>query len=188
MNKTRRQRLTFCAQSASYASTAGTLSNIAAAGPSYAAAQVPDSRVQQQYPKRPIASPHSASGAVASHAHAYASSPGPYTTNAMGSAGIGLGPSAGPPDLRLAVPVTTSQTTSWHQPSAHYSHDLVRGSWDYSGGYMSASPATGMPGSAQAYSYHQQRIPPMSGHAMASDSRTMHLHNYDDQSQQVSRA
>lgn len=200
-----------CGQSASYASTAGTLPNSAGAGPSYtAAAQVPDARMEQthhQHQRHHVASPHSTvSSAPSHHGHVYAPTmPATYSTNAMGPTaagiGLGLGPSAGhpPPDLRLTVPVTTAanQTTSWHQPSAHYSSDLSatggRGSWafpttaDYMG-QQQVSPVTGMPGSAQGY--HQQqsypRMPPMSAQPMSADGRLMPLHDYDGQGQPTS--
>lgn len=110
--------------------------------------------------------------------------------NAMGPAGLGIGPSAGPPlpqqDLRLSVPVTTApanQSTSWHQPAAHYSTDHLsatgRGAWFPADNYMNASPggvATGMPGQPQSYqphhqqssqaAYQQQRMPAMNAHSM----------------------
>ena len=203
-------------QSASYSSTAGTLPSAPpAAGPSYAPAAA--TQVSEHAHARPVASPqhHPASSAAASHGpYAYAPAMTGHhsyhtTSSAIGPGaaglGIGPGPSAGhpPPDLRLSVPVTTmGQTTSWHQPSAHYSSDLSATSaggaratsWsfpavDYMG--AAAAPATGMPGQSgvggggaghypQAYS----RMPPMMPAAGAADGRLMpSLHEYEGQHQ-----
>lgn len=148
---------------------------------------MPDARMEQPRQRHAV-SPHLEVTSAASHGHVYApamtANAGPYSTNAMGPAGLGLGPSAGhPPDLRLAVPVTTAaanQTTSWHQPSAHYSSDpsaTGREPWAFPASYMSAAPATGMPGSAQ--SYQSYRMPPMNPQAMSADNRPMSLHAYD---------
>lgn len=199
MNAIDKTEANYCEQSASYSSTAGTLPASAGAGPSYAA-QVPDARIDQQQ-QRHIASPHSAaSSSAASHGHAYAPVMGgaSYPPNAMGpgAAGLGIGPSAGPPppppDLRLTVPATT-QATSWHQPSAHYSSDLSasahRAAW-FPTDYMSAaaaSPAAGMPGSAQSYQSYARMPAPMSAQSMpAGDSRLMPLHDYDGPGQPTS--
>lgn len=136
--------------------------------------------------QRHVASPHSTASSAASHGHVYA--PGPYSTAAMGPGGLGIGPSAGPSaDPRLAVPVTTAanQTTSWHQPSAHYSNDLSSsGRWYGATDYLHAAPATGMPGSGAYQSY--QRFPPMTSQSMAADVRLMPLHEYDSPGQPTS--
>jgi hypothetical protein len=118
---------------------------------------------------------------------------------AGGSAGFG--PSAGPPDLRLTVP-----GAGGYQPASHYSSsDLSaassagRGnSWDF-GTYISASPATGLPGSAQATHYQfgigagqpqQQRISTISAHSAQSvnEGRFLPLYDQDEASQQTSSA
>ena len=140
--------------------------------------------------QRHIASPHSTASSAASHGHVYApamtANAGPYSTNAMGPTGLGIGPSAGPPpDLRLSVPVTTAanQATSWHQPSTHYSSDFSAGGpWFPADSYVNASPATG---SAQSYQSYQ-RMPPMNAHPMSADGRLMPLHEYDSRGQPTS--
>ncbi|KAK5121595.1 hypothetical protein LTR85_004767 [Meristemomyces frigidus] len=182
------------------------------ASPSYSAPRGSDAGVEQQYQQRPGASPRSTSSSVASHghaAHAYASvmTTNAYSPHVAAPAGLGLGPSQGTPaDLRLAVPAVSAagQTTSWHQPSAHYSHDLSSTtntllrtpstSWEYGGGYMSSSPATGLPTTAQAYQYqpaqhHQLPFPSLTSQtAMATGNRFVSLQAYEDQSQPTSTA
>ncbi|KAH9844954.1 regulator medusa [Teratosphaeria destructans] len=78
-------------------------------------------------------------------------------------ASVGIGPSGGPPDLRLGVPVSDAgHSTSWHQPQAAYSSDLSAArqnsaSWEYNS-YLGGSPATGLPSSAHAYAYQQPHM------------------------------
>jgi len=181
------------------------------AGSSYTAPRASDAGVEQQQ-QRPLASPRSPSSSATSHAaHAYPTAV--MTTNTYSPAhiaaphhatGLGIGPSAGPPaDLRLAVPgAAASQTTSmtsWHQPSAHYSSDLSSAStlrtpssaWDYGGSYMSStSPATGLPGSVQAYNYHlpssqTMRFPSLTGPGgmRTTEHRFVPLHDYEGHGQ-----
>lgn len=137
--------------------------------------------------------------ATTAPSHAYASA---MTTQAYAGGSAGFGPSAGPPDLRLAVP-----GAGGYQSAAHYnSSDLsaasgaARGnSWDF-GTYISASPATGLPGSAQATQYQygigagqpqQQRISTLaaqqSAHSM-NEGRFLPLYDQDEASQQTSTA
>lgn len=172
-------------QSASYSSTAGALHTPGAS--SYTVNRPSDVGLEQ----RTIASPHSTSSSTASHGHAYAPAHmqhSAYPPHAAGAAG--LGPSAGPPDLRIAVPTSAgAQTTSWHQPAAHYTSDLAGGggTWDFRT-YMGASPATGLPGSAQSYPY-QQRISSLTGPgAMQEHTRFASMHEYDSHSQPTTSA
>jgi len=189
-------------QSASYSSTAGALHQPVAGASSYGRGSTAGLDPSQQM-QRPIASTLSASSSIP---HAYATT---MTTQgyAGGSAGLGIGPSAGPPDLRLAVPGAGHQTASWHQPGAsHYSSSATdlggsasgaRGaSWDF-GSYMGASPATGLPGSAQAAQYQygmstgsgQQRIPSLQHSSQAmNEGRFLPLYEQDEGSQQTSGA
>ncbi|KAK4506027.1 hypothetical protein PRZ48_003992 [Zasmidium cellare] len=169
----------------SYSSTAGVLHTPNMS--TYAASRPSDANLEQ----RPAASPRSTSSSAASHGHAYAPPAMPhnvYSPHAAGAQGLGVGPPAGPADLRLAVPTSAgAQTTSWHQPAAHYSSDLAAGGrgWDF-GGYLSAAPATGLPGTAHSYPY-QQRIPSLTGPAaMPSEARFVPLHDYESQSQPTS--
>ncbi|KAK3112918.1 hypothetical protein LTR53_010288 [Teratosphaeriaceae sp. CCFEE 6253] len=200
-------------QSASYSSTAGAL-HTPGAGPSYTTGRgsnegLAAESAQVQQLQRPIgASPRSTSSSVTSHA-AYAPSHSITTTNtysphasgAFSSAGLGIGSSAGQiPDLRMAVPgavAAASQTTSWHQPSAHYLEMAApqsqnRGTWDYNT-YLSNSPATGLPGSAPPYIYPPQqqhvRLPSFTAQPpMATEARFVPLHDYEDQSQPTTTA
>ncbi|KXT08765.1 hypothetical protein AC579_4930 [Pseudocercospora musae] len=171
--------------SASYSSTAGAL-HPGASG--YAAARPSDAGMDQ----RAAASPRSASSSAASHSHVYAPPPmpNPYSPHAAMQSGLGIGSSAAYSDPRLAVPTSAgAQTTSWHQPSAHYSTDLsgTRQDWSFGvGQYLSASPATGLPGTAQSYPY-QQRIPSLTGPAaMPAEARFVPLHDYETHSQPTS--
>lgn len=183
-----------CMQSASYSSTAGALHTPSAAGPSYGAGRGSDGGMEQQ---RPAASPLSTSSSATSHGHAYAPNmPNTYSTQPVASAGLGIGLSA-PPDLRLTVPsvpvTTTNQTTSWHTPSANYSNDLSgtgRGNWEFGGGYMGPSPATGLPSSAQSYNYAPPRVPSLTGQppTMPNDGRFVPLQDYGPHSHQTSNA
>ncbi|KAK3619572.1 hypothetical protein LTR56_014794 [Elasticomyces elasticus] len=194
--------------SASYSSTAGTL-HAPSAGPSYTASRASDSDVGLEiapYHQRPVgASPRSTSSSATSHV--YAPSHTITTTNAysphavtVASAGLGIGPTTGQlphPDLRLSVPgsmAAPGQTTSWHQPSSHYAdmssstHQHNRGTWEYNS-YISNSPATGLPGSAPTYNYHQQhmRLPSFTAQpAMSTEARFVPLRDYEDQSQPTS--
>lgn len=167
-------------QSASYSSTAGALHTPGAS--SYPASRPSDVGLEQ----RPAVSPHSQSSSTASHGHAYAPvhmQHSAYPPHAAGAAGLGAGPSA---DLRIAVPTSAgAQTTSWHQPAAHYASDLATGgTWDFRT-YMGASPATGLPGSAQSYPY-QQRISSLTGPgAMSEHTR---YSDYDGQSHPTTNA
>jgi hypothetical protein len=140
---------------------------------------------------RPIASPRSTSSSATSHGNAFAANmaTSAYAAGAMGPTGLGIGPSAGPPsDLRLAVPTPTAHpTTSWHQPQTHYSHDMsaTRGSWDFPSAYPSASPATGLPSSAQSYQF-PNRMPSMMGQPeMGDGGHFVPLQRYEDQSHQT---
>jgi hypothetical protein len=174
-----------CLQSASYSSTAGALpAHGAGPGPGYSSGRASDVGIEQPQ-TRPIASPLSTSSSATSHGNAFAPNiaANVYSTQAMGPTGLGIGTPAGPPDLRLAVPVTaTSQATSWHQPSANYTSDLSatgRGSWDFPGTYLTASPATGMPTSAQSYQYATaQSCPPQ--------ARFVPLQGYETHNHQTS--
>jgi len=164
--------------SASYSSTAGALHTPVAT--SYSVSRPSDAGFEQ----RTAASPRSTSSSIASQGHAYAAAHmqhGAYPTHAAGTAGLSAGPSAGPPDLRIAVPTSAgAQSTSWHQPAAHYTSDLAGagGTWDFRS-YMGASPATGLPGTAQSYPY-QQRISSLTGPgAMPEHARFAPLHGYD---------
>ncbi|KAK5175575.1 uncharacterized protein LTR77_000714 [Saxophila tyrrhenica] len=177
--------------SASYSSTAGALHTpgAGASSSSYSASRASEIGLEHPH-SRPIASPHSTSSSATSHGNAYAANmaTSAYALPAMGPTGLGIGPSAGPPsDLRLTVPTSaTHETTSWHQPSAHYSSDLsaTRGSWDYPHTYLSASPATGLPSSAQSYQF-ANRIPSLSAHpGIADTARFVPLQQYEDHQQQ----
>lgn len=170
-------------QSASYSSTAGVLH---VPGSSYLPNRPSDMGMDQ----RPAASPRSASS-TASHSHIYAPSQmhhNVYSPHGMPHgvmpAGLGIGPSAGHPDPRLSVPTSAgAQTTSWHQPSAHYAPELGYSTFS---GYLT-SPATGLPGTAQqSYSY-QQRIPSLTGPtAMPAEARFVPLQDYEGQGQPTS--
>lgn len=144
-------------QSASYSSTAGALHTPGAS--SYSVSRPSDVILEQ----RTAVSPRSTSSSTASHGHAYAPphmQHSAYPPHSAGAAGLGAGPSA---DLRIAVPTSAgAQTTSWHQPTAHYASDpATGGTWDFRT-YIGAAPATGLPGSAQSYPY-QQRISSLTG-------------------------
>ena len=194
-------------QSASYSSTAGALHQPVAGASTYGRGSTTGLDPSQAM-HRPIASPMGSSSSIP---HAYATT---MTTQgyASGSAGLGIGPSAGPPDLRLAVPgAGAGQTASWHQPpvgASHYSSSATdlsgsasgaRGaSWDF-GSYMGASPATGLPGSAQAAHYQygmstasaqQQRIPSLQQHSsqVMNEGRFLPLYEQDEGGQQTSGA
>ncbi|KAK5138583.1 hypothetical protein LTR08_000171 [Meristemomyces frigidus] len=162
-----------------------------------------DAGIEQQQQARPGASPQSTTSSATSHGHAAHAYPPAMTTNAYSPhvaapSGLGIGPSAGPPDLRLAVPFpAASQTTSWHQPSAHYAHDLSSTlrtpstTWDFGGSYMSSSPATGLPSSAQAYQYQatQMRFPSLTSQtAPPLEHRFVPLQDYEDHSQPTTTA
>ena len=172
-------------QSASYSSTAGVLH---VPGSSYPMSRPSDMGMDQ----RPAASPRSASSS-ASHSHVYAQpqmqhtvySPHGMPHGAM-PAGLGIGPSPGHPDPRLSVPTSAgAQTTSWHQPSAHYGSDLGYSTFS---GYL-ASPATGLPGTAQQSYNYQQRIPSLTGPtAMPAEARFVPLQDYEGQGQPTSTA
>lgn len=146
-------------------------------------------RAPEAVDQRIAASPRSTTNSAPPNAYAPVSNLAVYTANASGSAGLGLSVSAGPPDLRLTVPGTgTAQTTSWHQPSAHYSSDpsaTGRASWDF-GQYFDASPATGLPGSAQSLHY-QQRMPSISQPASMAETKFVPLQDYQDYGQRTSR-
>nr|POE94664.1 hypothetical protein CFP56_16901 [Quercus suber] len=112
-----------------------------------------------------------------------------YSSHAVASAGLGIGPSAGQPDLRLAVPITAAgQATSWHPTATQFVSNLATSSagasWDFA--YMSPSPLTGLPPSTQAYqlSQPQRYATSMAGQALQSDTRFIPLHEYEDQSHQ----
>lgn len=155
------------------------------AASSYAPGRPSDAGIEQQQQQRSIISPRSSSSSATSHGHAYAPPPHMSANNMYGShaAGLalGLGPAAGHPDLRLSVPTSAgAQATSWHQPSPHYSSELAAAgrTWDF-GGYVGASPATGLPGSAQSYGY-AQRVSSLTGAAaMPSETRFVPLHDYE---------
>ncbi|KAI7120749.1 hypothetical protein KC324_g18440 [Hortaea werneckii] len=196
--------------SASYSSTAGLLQS--AAGPGYTAHPGPDTGIENQH--RAAASPRSTSSSTTSHAahgypsavlptNAYSPAHGHIGTPVTAAGSLGLGPSAGPPDLRLAVPGSTASSTtlpSWHQPSAHYPSDLSSsatlrtpstGTWDFGGDYLhgsAVSPATGLPSSAQAYDYQPARFSALTGQATVPTEHTrfVPLQYYGDQSQPTS--
>ncbi|KAK6438232.1 hypothetical protein LTR95_005576, partial [Oleoguttula sp. CCFEE 5521] len=148
--------------SASYSSTAGVLQQPAAGPSGYARGSDAGLEPAPYQTHHPMNLPPTSSSS-ASHAYATAMTTQSY---AGGSAGLGIGPSAGPPELRLAVPgVGGNQTAAWHQqtPASHYSTSATdlsgtgsaaRGnSWDYGSYTLAASPATGLPHSAQTPSY-----------------------------------
>ncbi|KAI7187950.1 hypothetical protein KC363_g5727 [Hortaea werneckii] len=196
--------------SASYSSTAGLLQS--AAGPGYTAHPGPDAGIDHQH--RAAVSPRSTSSSTTSHAahgypsavlptNAYSPAHGHIGTPVTAAGGLGLGPSAGPPDLRLAVPGSTASSTtlpSWHQPSTHYSSDLSSsatlrtpstGTWDFGGNYLhgsAVSPATGLPSSAQAYDYQPARFSTLTGQSTmpTEHTRFVPLQYYGDQSQPTS--
>lgn len=113
------------------------------------------------------------------------------TTQAYaGSAGFG--PSAGPPDPRLTVP---GGYQSQYAPSdLSAASSAGRGnSWDF-GTYISASPATGLPGSAQATQYQygigagqasQQRVSTLAAQSM-NEGRFLPMYEQAEGSQQTS--
>ncbi|GAB7359042.1 hypothetical protein MBLNU230_g5114t1 [Neophaeotheca triangularis] len=196
--------------SASYSSTAGALHGPATSAYS-ATGRASDAGMEQHHQsQRRAVSPRSTSSSAPSHGHAYPPSMSThvYSPHApIGSAGVGLGlgpqPSAGPPELRLAVPGavsdSTGQTTSWHQPSTHYSNDLsasasaARGSsWDFAAYMPINTPISGagLPGSTQyAQQYPTSRVPSLSSAtALPSDGRFAPLHDYDETGQQTSSA
>ncbi|KAK1822886.1 hypothetical protein LTR12_002608 [Friedmanniomyces endolithicus] len=200
-------------KSASYSSTAGAL-HAPSAGPSYTATRNSDAGLgydtaqAQQYQRATIgASPRSTSSSATSHAYAPAhtlvttNAYSPHATGSIASSSAGLGQLPLPPDLRLAVPGAVAgegghQTTSWHQPSAHYADMAAstqqqnRDAWEYSS-YISHSPATGLPGSAPSYGYQQQpmRLPSFSAQpAMSSEARFVPLHDYEDPGQPTTTA
>lgn len=137
--------------------------------------------------------------ATTAPSHAYASA---MTTQAYAGGSAGFGPSAGPPDLRLAVPGAGGYQSATHYNSSDLSaaSGAARGnSWDF-GTYISASPATGLPGSAQATQYQygigagqaqQQRISTLaaqhSAHSM-NEGRFLPLYDQNEASQQTSTA
>ena len=175
---TRYWRALTCLKSASYSSTAGALPTPGAgAGPGYSGGRPSDVAIEQPQ-TRPGASPLSTSSSATSHGNAYAANM-VYASQAMGATGLGIGAVAGPPDLRLAVPAT-SQATSWHQPSANYSSDIsaVREHWPFPATYMTASPATGLPTTAQSYAYSAAQSCPPQAHFVP-------LQRYEGQSQQT---
>ncbi|KAK0894880.1 hypothetical protein LTR91_023929 [Friedmanniomyces endolithicus] len=184
------------------------------AGPSYTATRNSDAGLgydtaqAQQYQRATIgASPRSTSSSATSHAYAPAhtlvttNAYSPHATDSIASSSAGLGQLPLPPDLRLAVPGAVAgagghQTTSWHQPSAHYADMAAstqqhnRDAWEYSS-YISHSPATGLPGSAPSYGYQQQpmRLPSFSAQpAMSSEARFVPLHDYEDPGQPTTAA
>ena len=158
----------------------------AGAGPSYSGARASDVGIEHPQ-QRPVASPHSTTSSATSLGRAYAPTmtTNAYTPQSMGSSVLGLGPSAAPPDLRLTLPVSgVSQSTSWHP---HYSTDLSGpGNWNFGGGYPSASPATGLPSSAQTIQY-TPRFPSLTNQpAMPVEARFVPLQTYEGQGQQTS--
>jgi hypothetical protein len=202
-------------QSASYSSTAGALHS--AVGPSYAG-RGPDAGIDTvgivHTSARPTgASPQSTSSSATSHAAAYATTHQVYHTATssaysphagVASAGLGMGPSgalpAAPTDMRLSVPgpavSAAGQTTSWHQPSAHYTTDVAaiqqpgRSAWDYN--QMMGSAPTGMPGTVTSYGYsyqQQSQLPSLTGQSvMPTEGRFVPLPDYDQQSHPTSTA
>ncbi|OQN97883.1 hypothetical protein B0A48_16194 [Cryoendolithus antarcticus] len=149
-------------KSASYSSTAGILQQSAAGPSGYARGSDAGLEPAPYQTHHPMNLPPTTSSS-ASHAYTTSMTSQSY---AGGSAGLGIGPSAGPPELRLAVPgVGGNQTTAWHQqtPASHYSTSATdlsgtasaaRGnSWDYGSYTAAASPATGLPHSAHTMSY-----------------------------------
>jgi hypothetical protein len=135
--------------------------------------------------------------ATTAPSHAYASA---MTTQAYAGGSAGFGPSAGPPDLRLTVP-----GAGGYQPTSHYiisdlsaTSSAGRGnSWDF-GTYISASPATGLPGSAQATHYQygigagqpqQQRISSLAASVQSmNEGRFLPMYDQEEASQQTSSA
>ncbi|KAF2722955.1 hypothetical protein K431DRAFT_302209 [Polychaeton citri CBS 116435] len=178
--------------SASYSSTAGALHTPSTG--SYTMSRSVESGMDQQHqPARPGASPHSTSSSAASHGPTYVASLQGYGPHAAGS--------VGPPDLRLAMSSSTQgQGASWHQSSTQYSSDLSaasRSPWDFSGYMSGASSATGMPTSAHPAPYsapqfpsqHQHRMMSASSQAgLATETRFVPLHDYEEQGHQTSGA
>lgn len=81
--------------------------------------------MEQPQQQRPAASPRSTSSAATSHGHAYATgmTSQSYAPHTAGSAGMGLGPSAGPPaDLRLGGQTPASWQQPQPQPQQHRHH------------------------------------------------------------------
>lgn len=173
-------------QSASYSSTAGAMPQQMPSAVGYSRGS--DAGMRQ------MVSPLATTGP----SHAYASA---MTTQAYAGGSAGYGPSAGPPDLRLTVPAAGG-----YQPASHYSTSELsavsnggRGnSWDF-GTYISASPATGLPGSAQATHYQygigagqpqQQRVSSLAAHSAQSmnEGRFLPLYDQEEASQQTSTA
>jgi len=176
-----------------------------------------DASIEQ--PQRPAASPHSTSSSATSHANAYQSAlathHGYMPHVPVGPTGLDVGlaqSSGGHPDLRLTVPgagagSTAGQTTSWHQPSTHYSSDLLSASRDRGASrdfasYMSSTPvpiaggASGGSAGIQASAQYSQQYAPVRACALTSqaaqsgtaDARFVPLQDYEEQSQQTSSA
>lgn len=175
-----------CLQSASYSSTASPLPQPMPSAAGYSRGS--DAGMRQ------MASPL----ATTAPANAYASA---MTSQAYAGGSAGFGPSAGPQDLRLTVP-----GAGGYQPASHYSSsDLSaassagRGnSWDF-GTYVSASPATGLPGSVHATQYQygigsgqpqQQRISSLAAQSAQSmnEGRFLPLYDQEAGSQQTTSA
>ncbi|KAF2212975.1 hypothetical protein CERZMDRAFT_40190, partial [Cercospora zeae-maydis SCOH1-5] len=101
---------------------------------------------------------HVASQLTASQSASYSST----------AAGLGIGPS-GHPDPRLSVP-----TSAGAQP-IHYSSELGYSNFSYL-----ASPATGLPGTAQQSYAYQQRIPSLTGPTtVPAEARFVPLQDYE---------
>ncbi|CAK1361109.1 hypothetical protein CB0940_03482 [Cercospora beticola] len=147
--------------SASYSSTAGVLH--APGSSAYAVSRPSDVGIDQ----RTAASPRSASSSAASH-HAYAPPQMSHNVYHGMPAGLGIGPS-GHPDPRLSVP-----TSAGAQPM-HYSSELGYSNFSYL-----ASPATGLPGTAQQSYAYQQRIPSLTGPTtIPAEARFVPLQDYE---------
>ncbi|PPJ58902.1 hypothetical protein CBER1_04440 [Cercospora berteroae] len=148
-------------RSASYSSTAGVLH--APGSSAYAVSRPSDVGIDQ----RTAASPRSASSSAASH-HAYAPPQMSHNVYHGIPAGLGIGPS-GHPDPRLSVP-----TSAGAQPM-HYSSELGYSNFSYL-----ASPATGLPGTAQQSYAYQQRIPSLTGPTtIPAEARFVPLQDYE---------
>lgn len=148
-------------QSASYSSTAGVLH--APGSSAYAVSRPSDVGIDQ----RTAASPRSASSSAASH-HAYAPPQMSHNVYHGMPAGLGIGPS-GHPDPRLSVP-----TSAGAQPM-HYSSELGYSNFSYL-----ASPASGLPGTAQQSYAYQQRIPSLTGPTtIPAEARFVPLQDYE---------
>lgn len=167
-------------QSASHSSTAGALPGAM----SYAAGRSSEAGTEV----RLGASPRSTSSSIAYPSSNLADAYSPH----MGvPGGMSIGPSmmgaALPPDLRLTMPTVAgaAQATTWSNPAARYSTDLSAStsrSLIDCGGYLSSSPATGLPSSAQSLHFpaHGYPAPLTAQPGLPTEARFVSLQDYED--------